>query len=134
MLAYPSPTKERGAWRPFPRRGGAGGEVIGPSIQFRDVSFSYPGSRGDALSQFNLEIPAGQIAAAVENLSLDFAVPPYPPNPGNIAPPEIGGSAGVVHVMEEGRVMESGTHAELVAAGGRDVRPWTAQTEGVICP
>ena len=88
MLAYPSPTKERGAWRPFPRRGGAGGEVIGPSIQFRDVSFSYPGSRGDALSQFNLEIPAGQIAAVVGNLSLDFAVPTYPPIWGTSLPPK----------------------------------------------
>ena len=35
--------------------------------------------------------------------------------------------ADVIHVMEEGRVIESGTHAELLARGGKYVTSWRAQ-------
>jgi len=37
-------------------------------------------------------------------------------------------TADVIHVMEDGRIVESGTHAELVALGGRYARAWKAQT------
>jgi ATP-binding cassette subfamily B protein len=33
----------------------------------------------------------------------------------------------VIHVMHEGRVVESGTHAGLVALGGRYAASWRAQ-------
>jgi ATP-binding cassette, subfamily B, bacterial len=36
-----------------------------PDIEFRDVVFSYPGSRRPALEGFNLKIPAGETAAIV---------------------------------------------------------------------
>jgi ATP-binding cassette subfamily B protein len=36
--------------------------------------------------------------------------------------------ADVIHVMEGGRVVESGTHEALLAAGGRYASSWTAQT------
>ena len=35
--------------------------------------------------------------------------------------------ADIIHVMHEGRVVESGTHAELVALGGRYAASWRAQ-------
>ncbi len=35
--------------------------------------------------------------------------------------------ADIIHVMDEGRVIESGTHDELVASGGRYAESWTAQ-------
>lgn len=36
----------------------------------------------------------------------------------------------VIHVMEAGRVVESGTHAELLQAGGRYAALWALQTSG----
>ncbi len=35
--------------------------------------------------------------------------------------------ADVIHVMQRGRIVESGAHGELVAAGGRYARSWQAQ-------
>ena len=35
--------------------------------------------------------------------------------------------ADIIHVMDAGRVVESGTHAELVALGGRYAASWRAQ-------
>jgi ATP-binding cassette subfamily B protein len=35
-----------------------------------------------------------------------------------------------IHVMEEGRVVESGSHAELLALGGRYAQSWQAQMQG----
>ena len=35
--------------------------------------------------------------------------------------------ADVIHVMHEGAIVESGTHAELLRAGGRYARSWRAQ-------
>jgi len=35
--------------------------------------------------------------------------------------------ADVIHVMEEGRIVESGSHRELVVRGGRYARSWNAQ-------
>jgi ATP-binding cassette subfamily B protein len=37
--------------------------------------------------------------------------------------------ADVIHVVDAGRVVESGTHAELVAQGGRYAKSWRAQVE-----
>jgi ATP-binding cassette subfamily B protein len=37
-------------------------------------------------------------------------------------------TADVIHVMEDGRIVESGTHPELVALGGRYAKAWKAQT------
>jgi ATP-binding cassette subfamily B protein len=36
--------------------------------------------------------------------------------------------AHVIHVMEDGRIVESGSHGELVAKGGRYAESWLAQT------
>ena len=36
-----------------------------PAIEFRDVSFSYPGAEKDALHQINLKIPRGQTIALI---------------------------------------------------------------------
>jgi subfamily B ATP-binding cassette protein MsbA len=38
--------------------------------------------------------------------------------------------ADILHVMEAGRVVESGTHAELLQAGGRYAALWSLQTSG----
>jgi len=38
--------------------------------------------------------------------------------------------ADVVHVMSGGRVVESGSHRELVASGGEYAASWAAQVEG----
>jgi ATP-binding cassette subfamily B protein len=35
--------------------------------------------------------------------------------------------ADIIHVMDRGRVVESGTHAELVAQGGRYAASWRRQ-------
>jgi ATP-binding cassette subfamily B protein len=37
--------------------------------------------------------------------------------------------ADIIHVMEEGRIVESGSHAELVALGGRYAESWRAQMQ-----
>jgi ATP-binding cassette subfamily B protein len=37
--------------------------------------------------------------------------------------------ADIIHVMHEGQIVESGSHAELLACGGRYARSWTAQTQ-----
>ena len=39
--------------------------------------------------------------------------------------------ADMIHVMEEGRISESGTHEQLVAAGGRYAQSWLAQMKEV---
>jgi subfamily B ATP-binding cassette protein MsbA len=38
--------------------------------------------------------------------------------------------ADVIHVMEAGRIVESGTHAELLQVGGRYAALWSLQTAG----
>jgi ATP-binding cassette subfamily B protein len=35
--------------------------------------------------------------------------------------------ADVIHVLDRGRVVESGTHAQLVSLGGAYANSWTAQ-------
>ena len=35
--------------------------------------------------------------------------------------------ADMIHVMDQGRIVESGTHAELVALGGRYAQSWRSQ-------
>jgi len=39
--------------------------------------------------------------------------------------------ADIIHVMEQGRIIESGTHAELTAAGGRYAASWQAQMRAI---
>ena len=36
--------------------------------------------------------------------------------------------ADVIHVMAEGRIVESGSHQDLLARGGLYARSWEAQT------
>jgi ATP-binding cassette subfamily B protein len=38
-----------------------------------------------------------------------------------------------IHVMEEGRIVESGNHAELLALGGRYAQSWHAQIQTAYC-
>jgi subfamily B ATP-binding cassette protein MsbA len=38
--------------------------------------------------------------------------------------------ADVIHVVEAGRIIESGSHAELLQAGGRYAALWKLQTAG----
>ena len=38
--------------------------------------------------------------------------------------------ADVIHVMDAGRIVESGTHQELLALGGRYTESWRAQMNG----
>jgi ATP-binding cassette subfamily B protein len=40
--------------------------------------------------------------------------------------------ADVIHVMDAGRIVESGSHQELLAMGGRYARSWRAQVEGDV--
>jgi ATP-binding cassette subfamily B protein len=37
--------------------------------------------------------------------------------------------ADVIHVMEQGRLVESGSHGELLALGGLYAESWKAQVE-----
>jgi ATP-binding cassette subfamily B protein len=39
--------------------------------------------------------------------------------------------ADVIHVMDEGRIVESGSHAELLARGGRYAQSWNAQMKSM---
>ena len=38
--------------------------------------------------------------------------------------------ADIVHVMDQGRIVERGTHEELLDQGGRYAQSWLAQTRG----
>jgi ATP-binding cassette subfamily B protein len=40
--------------------------------------------------------------------------------------------ADVIHVMEHGRIVESGSHRELLALGGRYSESWRAQMDSAI--
>ncbi len=40
--------------------------------------------------------------------------------------------ADVIHVMDAGRIVESGTHEELLARGGMYAQGWTSQTDGHV--
>ena len=42
--------------------------------------------------------------------------------------------ADVIHVMEHGRIVESGSHEELLALGGRYVESWTSQVNRSLQP
>jgi ATP-binding cassette subfamily B protein len=44
--------------------------------------------------------------------------------------------ADVIHVMAEGGVVESGSHQDLLALGGRYAQAWAAQTQltDILCP
>jgi len=42
--------------------------------------------------------------------------------------------AGMIHVMEAGRIVESGKHDELLSRGGMYARSWTAQLHGQALP
>jgi len=39
--------------------------------------------------------------------------------------------ADIIHVLDNGRVVESGTHQELVALGGTYARSWAAQMQEI---
>jgi ATP-binding cassette subfamily B protein len=42
--------------------------------------------------------------------------------------------ADIIHVMDRGHVIESGSHEELLAAGGRYALSWTQQMRGSVLP
>ena len=42
--------------------------------------------------------------------------------------------ADMIHVMAEGRIVESGTHDQLIVRGGLYARPWNAQVQGKRLP
>jgi len=42
--------------------------------------------------------------------------------------------ADIIHVMDEGRIVESGSHDELLARGGRYAQSWTAQMQASAPP
>jgi ATP-binding cassette subfamily B protein len=50
---------------PPPGKGRLAGDQAGVALRFNAVSFRYPGSERLALQEFNLSVPAGQIAAVV---------------------------------------------------------------------
>jgi ATP-binding cassette subfamily B protein len=43
-------------------------------------------------------------------------------------------SADMIHVMDAGRIVESGKHDDLIALGGEYARSWLAQVEGQQVP
>ena len=42
--------------------------------------------------------------------------------------------ADMIHVMDAGRIVESGSHHDLVAQGGAYAQSWTAQMQAHLSP